>query len=261
MSRSASRRWMAACLLGIAAWIGVTVLAGALADDPTDPKPTLIAFAAGGTAFFGAIFGYSLWRTRRRPEPELDALLGELSLEPGGGAGIAASIGASRRLVQAYLVGGIVVTALGLATIWQEAFDAGSPRWTLYALGVVVVAWAAATPAIVGWAWRQSAAVLAPLGMTQSRRSATLSGERHGRRVQVEIKSKGSVTRVTTTAAAPSLNGAEILAYTGRGSERTWDGVDVAADGEAITVRREGHESPAWLWDLWLAERLAGAGG
>jgi membrane protein DedA with SNARE-associated domain len=84
MSRSASRRWTAACLLGIAAWIGVTVLAGALADDPTDPKPTLIAFAAGGTAFFGAIFGYSLWRTRRRPEPELDALLGELSLEPGG---------------------------------------------------------------------------------------------------------------------------------------------------------------------------------
>ena len=54
---------MAACLLGIAAWIGVTVLAGALADDPTDPKPTLIAFAAGGTAFFGAMFGYSLWRT------------------------------------------------------------------------------------------------------------------------------------------------------------------------------------------------------
>ena len=66
---------MAACLLGIAAWIGVTVLAGALADDPTDPEPTLIAFAAGGTAFFGAIFGYSLWRTRRRAEPELDALL------------------------------------------------------------------------------------------------------------------------------------------------------------------------------------------
>jgi hypothetical protein len=75
---------MAACLLGIAAWVGVAVLAGALADDPTDPKPTLIAFAAGGTAFFGAIFGYSLWRTRRRPEPELDALLGELSVEPGG---------------------------------------------------------------------------------------------------------------------------------------------------------------------------------
>jgi hypothetical protein len=72
------------CLLGIAAWVGVAVLAGALADDPTDPKPTLIAFAAGGTAFFGAIFGYSLWRTRRRPEPELDALLGELSVEPGG---------------------------------------------------------------------------------------------------------------------------------------------------------------------------------
>jgi hypothetical protein len=40
--------------------------------------------------------------------------------------------------VQAYLVGGIVVTALGLATIWQEELDAGSPRWTLYALGVVV---------------------------------------------------------------------------------------------------------------------------
>ena len=260
MSRSASRRWMAACLLGIAAWIGVTVLAGVLADDPTDPKPTLIAFAAGGTAFFGAIFGYSPWRSRRRPDPELDALLDELSLVPGGRAGIAASIGASRRLVQAYLVCGTLVTALGLAVLWQEAFEAGSPRLTLYALLIVVVAWAAATPAILGWAWRQSAAVLAPLGLTQSRRSATLAGERHGRRVRVEIASKGSVTRVTAPAAGPSLDGAEILAHTERGSQRTWDGVGVEADGEAITVRREGHEGPAWLWDLWLAERLADAG-
>jgi hypothetical protein len=260
MSRSASRRWTAACLLGIAAWIGVTVLAGVLADDPTDPKPTLIAFAAGGTAFFGAIFGYSLWRVRRRPEPELDALLRELSLEPGGSADIAASIGAPRRLVQAYLVGGTVVTALGLAAIWQEALDAGSPRLTLYALGVVVIAWAAATPAIVGWARRQSGVVLAPLGLTQSRGSATLAGERHGRPVGVEITSKGSVTRVIATAAAPSLDGAEILAYTGRGSERIWDDVGVESDGATITVRRAGHEGPAWLWDLWLAERLADAG-
>ena len=37
MSRSASRRWMGACLLGIATWIGLTVLTGALATiQPTE---------------------------------------------------------------------------------------------------------------------------------------------------------------------------------------------------------------------------------
>jgi hypothetical protein len=40
MSRSASRRWNGRLPARHRRWIGVTVLTGALADDPTDPKPT-----------------------------------------------------------------------------------------------------------------------------------------------------------------------------------------------------------------------------
>ncbi len=183
---SASKRWMVLCLTGIALWIAAGVIPGVLADDPTDPAPTLIGFAAGGTVFFGLVFGYSLWRTRAKPDPELDALLRELSLEERGEWGArltAASIGSSRRLVQAYLVLGIIVTGLGLSVMWQEGLDVGNTRITIYAMVGIVVVWAAAVPAILGWARRNSQAALAPLGLTQN--GAELVGERNGRAVVV----------------------------------------------------------------------------
>ena len=56
-SPNPGRGWTAACLAGIALWIGVTVLVTVLNDDPSDGTPTLLAFAAGGAVFFGAVFG------------------------------------------------------------------------------------------------------------------------------------------------------------------------------------------------------------
>ena len=256
---TASRRWLFLCLGGIALWIAAGVIPGALAEDPTDPAPTLIGFAAGGTVFFGLVFGYSLWKTRAKPDPELDGLLRELALEERSEweAGITASaIGASRRLAQAYLVLGIIVTALGLSIMWQEGLEVGSTKVTVIVLVAIVVVWAAATPAILGWAQRNSAAVLAPLGLIQD--GTVLAGERHGRAVAITLDQYGSLTRLTGSSDALPLEGEAILAYVGRGSAATWKDAKAKQEGPRIEVRRKGHEGAHWLWDLWLAERLAG---
>ena len=99
-SPNPGRGWTAFCLGGIALWIGITVLVTVLNDDPSDGTPTLLAFAAGGAVFFGVIFGYGLWRTRPRADPELDLLLDELAIEPRTSGGTAAEIGAMRRVAR-----------------------------------------------------------------------------------------------------------------------------------------------------------------
>jgi hypothetical protein len=255
-SMSGSRGWAAFCVIGLAAWVGATVLAGALNDDASDGRPVLLTFAAGGAIFFGIVFGVALWQTRTGADPELDALLEELALEPGAAGGRAAAIGGMRRVARAYIVLGIVVTALGLAAIVEEGLEIGSPKATLYAMVAIVVAWAAAVPLVIRYANRASAAVLGPLGLRQV--GATLSGERHGRNVSIALTPKGSTTRVEAAADFSPLAGDAILAWVGRGDSATWDGVSVDPRDGRITVRRNGQRGPAWLWDLWLAERLAG---
>jgi hypothetical protein len=257
MGRSANRGWAVFSLVGIALWIGVTVGVAILNDDPSDGRPVLLAFAVGGTAFFATVFGLAWWQTRPRSDPELDALATELSLAPIAGPANAVAIGAMRRTARVYILLGALVTALGLAAIVQEAVGAGSVRATLIALLAIVVAWAAAVPIVLRRARAASRAVLAPLGLEQT--GATLTGERHDRPVSIAIGPRGSVTRVESPTEPPPLEGATaIAAWAGRGEERTWDGVAVSYQRGAITVRRDGHEGAAWLWDLWLAERLAG---
>jgi hypothetical protein len=254
MAGSGSRRWAAFCLIGIAAWVGVTVLVAVLNDDPSDGRPVVLAFAGGAAVFFGIVFGVGLWQTRPRADPELDALLGELALEPDAAAGRTAAIGAMRVVARAYLVLGALVTALGLAAIVQEGLGVGSPKATLFVLVGIVVVWALAVPAVLRLANSASAAVLEPLGLARS--GAALVGERHGRPVRIELTGKGSVTRLDAPAKAPELAGDEILAYAGRGDAATWEGVRVEPGADRITIRRAGLRGPAWLWDVWLAERL-----
>ncbi len=258
MSRSSNRGWAVFCLAGIALWVGVTVLVTVLNDDPADGEPTVLAFAGGAAAFFAVVFGFAWWQTRPRTDPELDALLAELSLDPGAAPRSARAISGMRRVARAYIVLGALVTALGLATILQEGFGVGDPRATVIAIVVIVVAWAAAVPFVLRQARAASRAVLTPLGLSQF--GDRMSGERRGRAVSVRITPKGSVTAIDGSSGALPLSGDGILAYAGAGDERVWDGVEACADGDRIVIRREGHEGPAWLWDLWLAERLAGAG-
>jgi hypothetical protein len=144
-----------------------------------------------------------------------------------------------------------MVTALGLAAIVQEGLEIGDPRATLYAMVGIVVVWAAAVPFVIRQANAASRAVLTPLGLSQD--GAALSGDRHGRRVSVAISPQGSVTRVK--APEPAALPPDLAAYAGRGD---WEGVTVAYERDAITVRRDGHAGASWLWDVWVAERLAG---
>ena len=256
MTRSGSRAWAAFTLIGLALWIGATVIAAVVSDDASDPRPILLTFAAGGAVFFGAMFGVALWQTRARNDPELDALLAELAVEPAATRLRASLIGTMRRVARAYIVLGIVVTGLGLLAIVQEAGEQGSAGTTLALMVGIVVIWALAIPFVIRFANRASASILAPLGLVQ--RGAALVGERHGRDVRVDITSTGSVTRLAAEAAVPELREEQISAYAGRGVADTWRGVSAAGTGDEIVVRRAGHAGASWLWDIWLAERLAG---
>lgn len=253
MTRSGSHGWRAFTLIGIALWIGVTVLVTVLNDDASDPRPTLLTFAAGGAVFFGITFGVAFWQTRPRPDPELDALLAELTLEQAATRLRASLIGSTRRIARAYIVLGALTTVLGLSAIAQEALEQGSARTTLTAMIVVVIVWACAVPFVIRFANRASASILAPLGLEQ--RGAVIAGERYGRAIRIEITPAGSVTRLTSDAPVPAMSGDEILAYAGSGDTGTWSGVRVESKGGRIVIRRQGHEGPSWLWDVWLAER------
>ena len=134
MSRP-GRGWTALSLLGIALWIGVTVLVTVVNDDPSDGTPTLVAFAGGGAVFFGAIFGYGLWRTRPRSDPELDLLMDELAIEPRTSGGTAVEIDAMRRVARVYLALGAAITALGLLAILEQGLGFGSVGATI---GVII---------------------------------------------------------------------------------------------------------------------------
>lgn len=123
MERRPGRGWVAFSAIGIPLWIGATVLAGVLSDDPTDPGPTLVTFAAGGTLFFGAMFAAALWQQLRQSAETNEARFG-------------------RRVAIGYSLTGIVVTGLGLALVWQQALGGGDPRIFLYPLIAIVAVWA-----------------------------------------------------------------------------------------------------------------------
>jgi hypothetical protein len=132
MSRpqGAGRGWAAFSLIGIGLWVGAMVLVGVLSDDPADPGPTLIAFAAGGSLFFGLMFAAVLvQQLRRRPA------------DPRGRFWKRVAIG--------YTLTGIVVTGLGLAAIWQQALGGGSVRIFIVPLVAIVAVWAIAAVLIL----------------------------------------------------------------------------------------------------------------
>ena len=124
------RGWTAFSLIGIALWIGGTVLAGVLSDDPTDPGPTLTAFAVGGTLFFAVMFGAALREQLRWQGTDPKRRF-------------------YRRVAIGYSLAGAVVTGLGFAAIWQQALGGGDPRVFIYPLVGIVVVWAIAALAIL----------------------------------------------------------------------------------------------------------------
>lgn len=110
---------------------------------------------------------------------------------------------------------------------------------------------------------------------TEMRGAMVLEGERHGRGVSVRIQSGAdTVTYLRAPVADFSVaaKGERLKAPQGsppRVAEALeslkasshWKGVSVTAGDEGITVIRTRDTGSEWLWDLWLAELLAAAGG
>ncbi len=117
------RGWTAFSVIGIALWVAAMVLAGVLSDDPTDPKPTLIAFVAGGSLFFGLMFAAALWQQLRWRAEDPESRFG-------------------KRVAIGYSITGAVVTGLGLAAIARAGFVGGSVAVFIVPLVAIVVVWA-----------------------------------------------------------------------------------------------------------------------
>ncbi len=116
---------MAFTLIGIALWIGAMVLVGVLNDDPADPRPTLVAFIAGGVIFFGLMFGAALWQQLRARAESDQARFG-------------------RRVAVGYSVTGAVVTGLGLAAVWRGGIQGEDAAIFIVPLVAIVIVWAVA---------------------------------------------------------------------------------------------------------------------
>lgn len=194
MSARSNRGWVWFSLIGIALWVGSTVAVALIGDDPSDGRPVLLTFAGGGAIFFGLIFGAAWVQTRPRRDPELDALLAELAIEPDLGGNAAHQINGMQRVGRLYILLGALVTAMGLAAIVQAALEVGTPETTWKAMVGVVVIWALAVPFILRQANRTSASVLSPMLLELS--DGVIAGERNGRRVRIELSAKGWVTRL-----------------------------------------------------------------
>ena len=189
-----------------------------------DDATAAIVIVAVMALFFAGLFGYAWWETRSRSNPELDRVYSELAIASAPMPSASRALGGMRVVARTYIVLGALVTALGLFAIVEQGLEFGSPGATLWALVAIVVAWALAVPFVLRRANAASEAVLEPLGLAQS--GAMITGERHGRRISIEITSAGSVTRVK-------------------------------GEGEPIVIRRKGHDGVSWLHDLAEAERQA----
>jgi hypothetical protein len=98
-----------------------------------------------------------------------------------------------------------------------------------------------------------------------------LRGERHGRAMEVTIDGTRTETRLAGAYAAFELNGhRQRVRVTGEAppavtrileqldASPRWTSMRLKAGPEGIVVTRRSSAEHPWLYDLWLAERLAG---
>ena len=111
MERS-SRGWAAWTFGGIAAWVGVTVLATLLNDDPSDSAPVTRTFAIAGGVFFAITFGAGAIQMRRRSGARTTELYQRLALRPLSDEEVRSATRGMASIAWTYLVFGAAVTAL-----------------------------------------------------------------------------------------------------------------------------------------------------
>lgn len=185
-------------------------------------------------------------------------------------------------------------TGIGAMMVWAPLVD--EAKWAItigfYVASVAVVAWIAIRAAA------EEVRELAALGLTGAKeppahrdqvrperfrtgesvwpKDTVYRGTRHGRAVYIRVFAEGaSLVRVAPLVAAPTLRapggrclraaltpfGALAVAASSLPESAEWEGCEVASGPGGIEVTRveRGRGGRFWLYDLWLAERLAHA--
>lgn len=280
--RASGLAWTAGSLVGIAAWLGATVLAAATNPDPSDPAPILRTFAVGGGIFIGIVLvaaGLDARRRAARVSTSLYARLVVGDLPPGA---VRAAIRGARSGLSAYLVLTGLTTGLMLAAVGLG--QDGPTALLLYvALGLVVV-WLGVMVRSLAHAYRAADGVLAPLGLALTALPSWapallgsprtlhgplgIGGERHGRAVSILQRPAMAVTVVEGRFARSTMSSAAAMSALTGEPPRFFRRVEAEVGPRQVTVRRTGNGAGRHMFhDLLLAEALAtrgearGAGG
>jgi hypothetical protein len=245
------------------------------------------------------------------PPAEWQALMRELAVKPldpeAQRAATAGTTGAVRSQIKygavlcAAIIAGMALFYAGVGGVLRPFGEGGPgfpvaliPVFVLIAYGVVRI------PFTLAAAQASSDAYLGPLGLavtqmphvgvtprygyggsgmqTDVSGPTIMSGERHGRRVEIRLDAKHSQTTVGGSAPAFKIEGDDgRLKASGRtpaalrglveaiGSDPRWKRVEATGTADGVVVSRRLRASQAteqrWMADLWLAERLADAAG
>lgn len=269
---TASRWWLVGCLLGIALWVGVTVIVGSRYGGPSNPRPGSIAFAVGGAVFFGVVFAVAAVGMRRSQYTSRSELYDRLAVAPVDPSTIRRATRGMYRIGYTYLAFGALVTGLGLAAIGFGDDDGGS--WMFTVMIVLIVLWFGYMLFALRRVYTSTDVLFAPLGLhleevpsyvvhwfggTSLSGAMTYGGTRHGRHVSITQEPKQAVTVVQghVSARKPPKTPAQMATLTGEPAGR-WRGVTVEVSADQVAVIRRGNGAGRWfLNDLLLAEAVA----
>ncbi len=268
-----SWKWTAFTIVGLALWIGGTVVAGARSDTPTDGTATRHAFVIGGAIFFGLMFAGAAWSIRNSKRRTGSRLYDRLAIDPMAGDTLRKATGGLYRIGYVYVAFGALVTGLGLAAIGVD--DEQRTRQLMMVMVALVVVWAVFAVFALRRAFTAGDSVMTPLGLrltgTPSFHYSAISdhswmtgamsyaGTRHGRNVSITQHPKHAATVVAGVVGdvRPPTTPAQMTKLTGE-PIGMWRGVSVDVEDGAVIVQRSRNGAGGWfLHDLLLAERVA----
>ena len=247
--------------------------------------------------------------TGDNPPGDWQALLGALAVKPLDPAAQKAAMGGTTGVVRSQLKYAVVLCVAILigVTLFYAGVDAAlrpfgegglgvpvalAPVFVLIAYGVLRIPFNLAAAQGAGDAY------LEPMGLSISEMPrvgvrpryvgsgmqtdvsgpTVMSGERHGRTVEVRLEARESQTLVSGSPPAFTIEGEDERLVAGKsapaavrksveslGPDRRWKDVKVTGTADGIAVDRRLRTSQQaeqlWMTDLWLAERLADATG
>lgn len=273
--RASRAAWTAGSLVGVAAWLGATVLVAATNDDPSDPAPILRTFALGGGAFIGVVLVAAGLDARRRTTRVSASLYRRLAVDDLPPGAVRATRRSARSPLAAYLVLTGLTTGLMLAAVGLG--EDGPTALLLYAALALVVAWLAVMVRSLAHAYRAADDVLAPLGLALTALPSWapallgsprtlhghlgIGGQRHGRPVSILQRPALAVTVVEGRFARSTMSSAAAMSALTGEPPRLFRRVEAEVGSRQVTVRRTGNGAGRHMFhDLLLAEALATRG-